>query len=165
MHYLQEIVGLANGLVGQHLSPGAKRGGPPCTESQSKMNDRAEPVFAKLEPLSFGDPIVQSPRVYIIRSAVSCYGIYRSLHRYKAIRGPAVISSSDPVPVLAMDPLLNHEPDSQPPYMILIPQTSRIRHHFSILLCTYINASPIPDVCFVQHNFWLLRSNNCWNLL
>lgn len=136
---------------------GSKRGGPACTESQSKMNDRgrAEPVFAKLEPLSFGDPIVQSPRVYIIRSAVSCYGIYRSLHRYKAIRGPAVISSSDPVPVLAMDPLLNHEPDSQPPYMILIPQTSRIRHHFFRFsyVCMYINASPIPDVRFVRDNF------------
>ena len=61
--------------------------------SQKWKSKASKPVFAKLEAHSFGDPIVQSPRVYIIRSNVSCYGIYRSLHRYKAIRGPAVISS------------------------------------------------------------------------
>lgn len=61
--------------------------------SQKWKSKASKPAFAKLEAHSFGDPIVQSPRVYIIRSNVSCYGIYRSLHRYKAIRGPAVISS------------------------------------------------------------------------
>lgn len=61
--------------------------------SQKWKSKANKPVFAKLEAHSFGDPIVQSPRVYIIRSNVSCYGIYRSLHRYKAIRGPAVILS------------------------------------------------------------------------
>lgn len=108
--------------------------------SEKWKSKASQPSLAKSRP--FDNPIGWSPRVCIIRAAVSCYGIYRSLHRYKAIRGPVVISSLILSLVLAMGPLFNHEPDSQPPYIRLI-RTSTLAASSSFWSCGLFSCNSI----------------------